>query len=368
MGRRLLFVSAGEPSGDNAAAHLISSLRQLAPDIDLFGLGGTRLKKLGQEQLVEGSRLAILGFWEVARRFVFFRKLLNHCAEEIRRRQPACLLLVDYPGFNLRLAARVRSLGIPIIYYISPQVWAWKRGRLHQISRLVDRMMLILPFEEELYRDYGVPAELVGHYLLDDIPPEYIASPLPEANRLALLPGSRPQEIERMLAPMLATARLLNERHGTTATIAAVKGACDYEAALTAADVGQVDIVYDDSRRVIFDSRLVLTASGTATLEVGLIGRPLVVVYKTGLVTYCIARLLVKLEMIALANLVLGEKVIPEFIQRRATPQRMAAELERYLIDESYRQAVMAKLSQLPDRLGGAGASRRAAERVSEYL
>ncbi|MBD3401721.1 lipid-A-disaccharide synthase, partial [candidate division GN15 bacterium] len=196
-----IFVSAGDPSADIATARLITALKVTAPELQLFGLGGPRLAQRGQEQLARATDLAVLGFWEVARRAGFFRRLLRQCEQEITRRRPRCILLVDYPGFNLRLAARVKKLGIPIIYYISPQVWAWHKKRIHRIKELVDRMLLILPFEQELYARHGIPHEMVGHYLVEDVPHEYIASDPPGSGQLALLPGSRTQEIERMLAP-----------------------------------------------------------------------------------------------------------------------------------------------------------------------
>jgi lipid-A-disaccharide synthase len=368
MGKPLLFVSAGEPSGDNAASHLISCLKEKLPDLTLFGLGGSKLKALGQEQLADTADLAVLGFWEVARRYPFFRGLLNRCTDQIERRRPSCILLVDYPGFNLRLAERIKPLRIPIVYYISPQVWAWGGKRIHQIKRIVDMMILILPFEADLYDRHGVPNATVGHYLLDDIPPAYVGSPLPESNRLALLPGSRPQEVDRMLGPMLETARRLCRERKMTAVVAAVKNGYNYEDRLTEEDAGRTGISFQDSRKIIFDSRVVLTASGTATLETGIIGRPMVVVYKTGWLSYWIARRLVKLEMIALVNLVLGRKVVPELIQSEVTPYRMCQEVERYLVDDDYRESVKSALDRLPECLGGRGASQRAAELVREFL
>jgi len=363
----LLFVSAGDPSGDIATSRVISALRVKAPGLRFFGLGGVRLKHSGQEQLAEPSELAVLGFWEVARKLLYFRQLMHRCVQEIERRRPAAIVLVDYPGFNLRLAQRIRHLGIPIVYYISPQVWAWGRGRLRQIRKNVDRMLVILPFEESFYREHNVPCRFVGHYLLEDISPEYISSNAPRNMQLALLPGSRRQEVAQMLPPMLETASLLNRTRGVTSVVAAVSDAYDYESVCKSYAQHGVSVRYDDSHRVVFESDLVLTSSGTATLEIGIIGRPMVVVYKTGLLTYMIARRLVKLDSIALVNLVLGKKVVPELIQHEATSERMAAELERFLIDEPYRLSVIESLRRVPSVLGGVGASERTAEMIREY-
>ena len=368
MGRPLLFVSAGDPSGDNATSHLISSLKRLRPDVELIGLGGPKLKALGQEQFADGADLAVLGFWEVAKRFSFFRRLLSTCAKEIEKRRPSCVLLVDYPGFNLRLAERVKPLGIPIVYYISPQVWAWGVRRIPKLKRLTDRILVILPFEEKFFEQHGIPVTMVGHYLMDDIPAEFINSPIPENKQIALLPGSRQQEVQRMLEPMLAAARKLYREQGYKAVIAAVRNGYDYDRHLRDSDSDGITLSYDDARRIIFDSKYVLTASGTATLETGIIGRPMVVVYKTGWVTYHIARRLVKLDKIALVNLVLGEKAVPELIQADVTGDRLHDEMMRYIEDKQYASRVKTALARVPELLGGQGASERAAEWVSKCL
>ena len=362
-----LFVSAGDPSGDNATSRVISSLTLQLPDLTFFGLGGDRLKGLGQEQLADKSDLAVLGFWEVAKRYTFFRLLMLHCVEQIHTRGPKCILLVDYPGFNLRLAQRVRKFGIPIIYYISPQIWAWGRRRLNQIRELVDLMLVILPFERDFYKDTGVRTEFVGHYLLEDIPPDYIGSPLPNSRQLALMPGSRRQEVERMLAPMLQTAARFTRHYNSSAVVAAAAD-FDYDAALRPYTGNSITVSRDDSRKIIHESDLVLTASGTATLETGIIARPMVIMYRTGFITYQIARRLITIDKIGLVNLVLGEKAMPELIQHEASPDRLFAELRRFADDTAYRETARNKLLTLPTILGGTGASQRAAELIGRYL
>jgi lipid-A-disaccharide synthase len=266
------------------------------------------------------------------------------------------------------LAKKLKPLGIPILYYISPQVWAWGKGRLKQIHDYVDRMLVILPFEEDFYRQHEVPCQFVGHYLLEDIPEKCIGSS-PSGNRqIALLPGSRSQEIERMLPSMLKAAAIVNGRHGTRAVVAAIEGAYDYESACDRYEDRGVTISYQSSRQVVYESDLVLTASGTATLETGVIGRPMVIVYKTGWLTYQIARRLVRLESIGLVNLVLGQRAVPELIQSQATPNAMATALERYLVNDTYRTSVQAALRTVPSILGGRGASHAAAAEIGAYL
>ncbi len=368
MDKTALFLSAGDPSGDNAAARLVVALKELIPDLTIFGLGGEKLKLLGQDQLAEGNELAILGFWEVAKRYFFFRRLFYRCIDEVKRRRPAAVILVDYPGFNLRLAKKIKPLGIPIIYYVSPQVWAWGKRRLFQIKQLVDLMLVILPFEKEFYRQNGIVARYVGHYLLEDIPREYILSPTPINAPLALLPGSRPQEIERMLPPMLEAALQYNRLYSTKAVVAGIKDCFNYDKYVKEYAADGITVSFEDSRKIIYQSSLVLTASGTATLEVAIIGRPMVVVYKTGFLTYQIARCLMKLDKIALVNLVLDEKVVPELIQHSVKPEYIIPELERYRKENEYAQQVKAKLDSVPKLLGGAGASERAARMIAEAL
>ncbi|MEA3297681.1 MAG: hypothetical protein U9R56_07440, partial [candidate division Zixibacteria bacterium] len=273
MASPTFFLSAGDPSGDNAASRLVIELNKVIPGLSWFGLGGDKLKQLGQQQFVTGSELAVLGFWEVAKRFRFFQKLLKRCTDDIRSRCPSCIILVDYPGFNLRLARRIRSLGIPIVYYISPQVWAWGGKRLREIRELVDLMLPILPFEQEMYERNGINSRFVGHYLLEDITAEYVKSPVPNSGHLALLPGSRPQEVERMLPSMLKAANMFYGKYGTRSVIAGVTGVFDYDQSPGCQMQEGVSVIYDDPRRVVFDSSLVLASSGTATLEAAVIGR-----------------------------------------------------------------------------------------------
>jgi lipid-A-disaccharide synthase len=366
MAGPLVFLSAGDLSGDNAAGRVIECMSRTAPNLRCFGLGGPKLAALGQEQLAAGTDLSVMGFWEAARRIPYFRRLLARCVDDITRRRPSVIVLVDYPGFNLRLAAKVRGLGIPIVYYISPQVWAWGRKRLTKIRACVDRMLVILPFEQEFYRQYDVECEFVGNYLLEEIPAEYISSPLPGNGRLALLPGSRGLEIERILPPMMKAAEVLAGSRNLHATVAGVTGAYDYDRLLKRHP--GIDIVYNDARRVLYESDVALTASGTATLEAGIIGRPMVVVYKTGFVTYQIAIRVVTVKDFALVNLVAGQRIVPELIQRQATVPAMVSQIEQYLDDAEHRFRTLRQLHRIPQVLGGPGASQRVADLIGGYL
>lgn len=360
-----LFISAGDPSGDNAASRLAHHLKEKIPNIQLFGLGGKKLASLGQEQFAEPNRLAVMGFWEAIKNYFFFRKLFYTLLDEIKSRQPKAALLVDYPGFNLRLAKKINELGVPVIYYISPQVWAWGQKRVEQMRKHLDMMILILPFEEKFFSDSGINCKYVGHYLTEDIPDALIASDIPADGHIALLPGSREVEISRMLQPMCEAADLIYKKHKIKAVVAGITDRYDYEKVVRNFD--NVDIVYDNSRQVVHDARVVITASGTATLETGIIGRPMVIVYKTGTVTYQIAKRVIKLDKIGLVNLVLNEKVVPELIQQEASGEALAEEVDRYLTDDSYYREVKQKLDTVSEILGKGTPSETAAELIAGY-
>jgi len=363
-----IFVSAGDPSGDIAGSLLLEEISKKNNNIEFLGLGGKRMRRTGQEQIVDGSKLAVLGFWEVARKFLFFKRLMNQAVAMIKETKPKAVILIDYPGFNLRLAERIKPLGIPIIYYISPQIWAWAGGRIKQIKRLVDRMLLILPFETEMYNKAGVPNEFVGHYLLDDIDPRFIKAPYNmDSDLILLMPGSRPQEVQRMLPVLLQSAFLLSRMGDYRFAIAAVEGNIDYEAYSKNANI-PIEVVYGRSRELAAESRLVITSSGTATLETGIIGRPMIVIYKTGMITYMIARRLVKLDNIALINISAGKRIVPELIQGDASADNIIREAKKYLTDEKYTLNTIRELNEVTDKLAQTGASARVAESVMRII
>jgi lipid-A-disaccharide synthase len=363
-----IFVSAGDPSGDIAGGHLLKQLIEINSSCRFFGLGGRRMAALGQLQFVPGEKLAVIGFWEVAKKIGFFKNLLEKTIWEITTRRPKAIILIDYPGFNLRLAKKIKALNIPIIYYISPQIWAWGGKRIKLIKKLVDLMLLILPFEKEIYDRADLKNQFVGHYLLDDIPPEYIKAPYNiESHLISLLPGSRPQEIEKMLPVLLDTARLLHKDKKYRFVVAAVEGNFDYKKYLNDIDF-PIEIQKGKTRELVAQSRLVITSSGTATLETGIIGRPMVVIYRTGTITYLIARSVVKLDMIALINISAGRKIVAELIQSDASPSKIADEALKILDNPQAALNIVSQLNQVTDNLGGPGAGKRAAQAVWEFI
>lgn len=369
-----LLVVAGEASGDLHGARLLTELRRLRPGLSAFGLGGSELRAAGLATIADSAEVAVVGITEVLKVLPRVRQVFAELLREVDRRRPRAALLIDFPDFNLRLAGELKRRGVPVVYYVSPQVWAWRRGRVKTIARRVDRMLVLFPFEVDFYRRAGVAAIHVGHPLVDEVPPlpgawDAGAPPGEKPYRLALLPGSRASEVAALLPAMLETVRLLAGELPVVATLikapTIARETLEEAVALSGLPVG---IVAGDRFATIAGSHLALCASGTATLEVGLLGTPMVVLYRLAGWTYVMARLLVHLPYFSLVNLVLGRAVVPELLQRQATPPRIAAEARRLLTDAGARQAVRSGLAELRARLGEGGASGRAAREVALAL
>jgi lipid-A-disaccharide synthase len=391
-GEELLMV-AGEASGDLHGARLLAELRRLVPGVRAFGLGGPELRAAGLDAVADSSEVAVVGVVEVLKVLPRVRQVFAALLAEVDRRRPRAAVLIDFPDFNLRLAGRLARRGIPVIYYISPQVWAWRRGRVRTIARRVDEMLVLFPFEVEFYRRSGVRAVHVGHPLVDEVPrlpSAWERGPAAgEPYRLALLPGSRRSEIEALLPVMLAGAATVAAELPVAVTLIRAPGIPEALLAehveafrrRSAGDLGRrgpdgsgrggelpVRVESEDRFGAIADSHLALCASGTATLEVGLLGTPMIVLYRLARWSYLLARLLVRLPNFAMVNLVLGREVVPELLQGEAEPERIGAEALRLLGDPEARARVRAGLAELRPRLGAGGASVRAAREVAEVL
>jgi lipid-A-disaccharide synthase len=372
---RELLVVAGEASGDLHGARLISELRQRVPGLAAFGLGGDEMRAAGLQSVAHSSEVAVVGITEVLKVLPRIREVFADLLHEVDRRRPALAVLIDFPDFNLRLARQLKGRGLEIVYYISPQVWAWRRGRVKTIARLVDRMLVLFPFELDFYRGHGVDVVHVGHPLVDEVPilPQVWDRGGEEEKkgpyRVALLPGSRLSEVEALLPTLLAAVGKLAGRLPIEARIIRAptvpRELLDEAVELSGLTVA---IIESDRFAAVADSHLALCASGTATLEVGLLGTPMIVVYRLASWTYLLARLLVRLPNVALVNLVLGRRVVPELIQRQANPERIAAEAARLLTDAEARSTMRKALAEVRGRLGAGGASGRAAGEVAEML
>jgi len=368
-----LLVVAGEASGDLHGARLVSELHRLVPGLSVFGLGGDELRAAGLDPVAHSAEISVVGITEVLRILKRAREVFALLLAEVDRRRPAAAVLIDFPDFNLRLAKELKKRGVPVVYYISPQVWAWRRGRVKTIAQVVDRMLVLFPFEVDFYRRFGVDVVHVGHPLVDEVPRLPSAwergEPSREPYRISLLPGSRVSEVEALLPVMLqAVGRLAADLPVEVLLIRAPTVPLEMLEEEIELSGLPVRIVSENRFAAIADSHLALCASGTATLEVGLLGTPMVMLYRLGRWTYLVAKLLVHLSYVSLVNLVLGRKVVPELVQGAASPERIALEAEQILLDERERDAMRAALAEVRGRLGSGGASRRAALEVAELL
>lgn len=362
-----LCVVAGEASGDLHASGVLREIRRLDPSAEAFGFGGDLLAGEGMRILHHVRELGIVGLFNVIRHLGRFRIIFRELMNEIRREKPDLVLLVDYPDFNLRVAAQVKALGIPVVYFISPQVWAWRRRRVHAIARNVNHMLVLFPFEADFYRRHGVDATYVGHPLVEQLEnvrrPAGIPDPV-EPVRIALMPGSRRMEIESLLPEMLdAVAVMSDNRKVAPFIIRAPTISEESIRAILARQQLDVRIVPQDGGRSLAQADIALSSSGTATLEAAIIGVPVVVMYRLNRPTFALAKVLVKVPHFSLVNIVAGKSIVPELIQGAVNGRRIAAAAEELLQPERYRQ-VSRELERVRDLLGEKGSSMRAAEKI----
>ena len=376
MSRGGLLMVAGEASGDLHGGRLLAELRKLVPDLEVFGLGGPELAAAGQQQIADVSAISVIGIAEAAKVVPRAKKILDEIVAACERRRPAAAVLIDFPEFNLRLARRLKWLGIPVIYYISPQVWAWRRGRVRVIAELVDLMLVLFGFEESFYREHDVEAVHVGHPLVDEVPrlssawdSEPKAQPLGEI-RVALLPGSRRSEVEALLPRMAGAVRLLRARHPEHPVAARLILSPSLKEAFVRERLrGEpVEIVAERRFETIADCHIALCASGTATLEVGLLGTPMIVLYRLHPWSHLLAKLLVRLPDFSLVNLVLGRRAVPELLQEETLPERVATEAWSLVSSPERIRDQRRSLAELRPALGSTGASRRAAAEIAGWI
>ena len=373
-GREILIV-AGEASGDIHGAHLMEELLAREDDLAFSGLGGERMRDVGMRSLGRSEEIAVVGLVEVLRILPRAKAIFDDLVASAEHHRPDVAVLIDAPDFNLRLARKLADLGIPVVYYVSPQIWAWRKGRVRKMKGMIERMLVLFPFEEPFYRDAGIDVVHVGHPLLDVVPTldeaDAAAPPADGDWVLGLLPGSRNSEVRRILPTMVEAGRRVHDACGAPLRLLRAGGV---DPALVRELVGDAPVEVVDARRdrdrfrELRACRAVLCASGTATLEVGLLGVPMVVCYRMAPVTHAIAKRLVEVDHISLVNLVLQRDVVPELIQEQARPEVVARTAMDLMVDGERRNAVRRGLAGLRPALGDRGASGKAAEAVLEVL
>jgi lipid-A-disaccharide synthase len=360
----------GEASGDAHGAQLVDALHKRDTTLKIYGVAGEQLKARRFEALFSVATLTGMGLVELVGNFGNLWRAYTVLKRALRERRPDLLVLIDFPDFNLRLARLAKALHIPVLYYVSPQIWAWRQGRVRQIARWVDHMAVIFPFEASFYEKHGVKATFVGHPLLESVKAGRDRTATlrgigldPNKAAIALLPGSRHGEVSRHLPIMREAAFQLFRESGIQffCVCASTIDAVEIAAALEHSEV-RIPVVQSDRYDAIHAADLVWTASGTATLETALLGRPMIIVYRLSWLTFMIARLLVRVEHIGMVNLLAGERLVPELVQNDVNPERIIAETRALLDNAQVRHSLTKKLVQLRERLGGPGAGDRVAD------
>ncbi len=366
-----LYFLAGEASGDEHGAALLSALRELKPDARFSGRGGPRMAAIAGGAFTNWSEsAAVVGLWEVVKRYGYFRRQFRETLEEIAAARPDAVVLIDYPGFNLRLARalRQRQPKLKIIYYISPQVWAWNRARIPQMARSLDLMLCIFPFEAELYNQSGLRTIFVGHPMLQNLAARRITIARDE-NLVGLFPGSRLREVRKIFPVLLSVAETMaRARPGLRFEVAAASEPLAQEIRQMAAGRGDIAVTTGQSAELMQRAIVGAVASGTATLEAAYFRLPFVLVYKVSWLTYFAARLVVKVKFLGMPNVLAGRGIVPEFIQHQAQPQKIAEALLALLENAESRALVVDEFDQIIAQLGKGGASRKAAEAIMDEL
>jgi lipid-A-disaccharide synthase len=371
-----LMIIAGEVSGDILGGELSAELMQLDNKIKLFGIGGEKMKQAGVEIIYHINKLAFLGFAEVVRHIPFVKKVQNDLIKVIREKKIKHIIMIDYPGFNLNFAKKIKPFGVKVLYYVSPQVWAWGKRRIKKMKSLVRKMFVVFSFEEKIYKDEGIDVEFVGHPILDRINGYNFLSKenffescnLDTAKDILLiLPGSRKFEVEKIFPACIEAALRLKKEFNLQIVVA---GAASIDEKLFAgiSPLSEYKIIKNKNYELMKYSKVGIIKSGTSTLESGLFGLPMVIVYKTSLLTYFISKSLVRLKNIGMANIISGENVVTELIQHNVNPNSIYNEVKKILSDGDLFDSIKRKLSSIKIKLGSEGAAKRTAQSIYSLL
>ncbi len=380
-----ILIIAGEASGDIYGADLARHLLKTIPDLKIAGIGGKRMRDAGVDILCDISYISVVGFSEILPKLRAIKKAFNTVSGIIKSRGADLVVLIDYPGFNIRLAGVAKKAGVPAVYYISPQVWAWRKGRIRLLARRIKKMIVVLPFEEDIYKKEGINCSFLGHPLVDEIHstrPAEDSMQLYGLNKnrkiLGILPGSRTGEVKALLPLFLDSVQIIKTDSPEIQTIMAVAESLDFDEVegivnkwkMSNSSSRSIDVklIRGEANDVINVSDVIIAASGTITLQAALLGKPMVIVYKVSLFTYTIAKLLVNIKDIGLVNIMAGKRIVPELVQYDATPDKIAAETKRFLYDAVYYEQTKKELNSVKLKLGPPGASERVAREIAGML
>jgi lipid-A-disaccharide synthase len=370
-------IIAGESSGDLHGSDLVRAMQRVDPRIQFYGIGGEKLRESGVKIVADSADMAVVGLTEVLSKLGFILGVRRKLKQSFYDENPDLLILIDYPDFNLPLAKVAKKHGIKVFYYISPQVWAWRKRRIYNIARYVDRMAVILPFESSIYDEVNLDVRFVGHPLLDVVKKKFsrddAIGEFGLKNRgpiIGILPGSRESEVTKLLPDMMKAAVILKERISPVQFVLPLADTLKYEFVSDIVNQYSVDVtvVKDNVYDVIGLSDVVMVASGTATLETALLETPMVIVYKVSPLSYFIGRIIINVDHIGMVNIIAGKKVVPEFIQNDANPENIASEIYDILSDTLRMDTIKRELSQIREKLGSPGAAARAAELAYEII
>jgi lipid-A-disaccharide synthase len=381
-----IFIISGEASGDLHGSSLMSELKKLIPNVSFAGMGGSLMRAEGLRG-IDSSKIAVVGIFEVAKKLGDIRRAFKTLKDMLKQDDFDCVVLIDYPDFNLRFAKQVKKLEgltaaskIPIIYYISPQVWAWRKKRIYKIADLVNKMLVVFPFEEELYKKIGVDVEYVGHPLTEkaicplskeDAAKKFGITQSSSAMTIAILPGSRTEEVQRHLEPMVQaleiTQKKLNTKINVLLPAAHSLSKETLEEALKSTNLN-IKIIRGDTYSALRAADVAIVASGTATLETALLGTPMIIIYKLSGTTHFIAKRLIGIKNVGLPNIVAGKTIVPELIQDNASPEKIADALVELLTNKDKRRAMQAALGKIKTRLGTGSAATHAALAIGRVI
>jgi len=372
-----ILIVAGEASGELYASHLVRAIKEINPEVRFFGLGGEKIQAEGVELYCNIVSMAVVGFSEVVKSLKKFKSIFDGLLLEVDKKKPDLAILVDYPGFNLRLAQELKKRKIPVIYYISPQIWAWGKGRIKTIKQVVDKMIVIFPFEEEIYKKAGVPVTFVGNPLLDIAKPAlnrqelFAKFNIPAARyTVALLPGSRVSEVKNHLSIMLETAKILREQLGDIQFLILRSPTVKEEIFRAIMEKYQMPMhllsamTYEGLAAADF----AIVASGTATLETAVLGTPMVIVYKVAFLTWLYLRSIIQVPYVGMANILAGRKIVEEFLQFNAHADKIAPYIVNTLTKPQELEKIKVSLAKVKSRLGQTQASQRAARIILDSM